>query len=238
MSEVESNQPPTPPWAAPDRQRRKRQARPPLDRRQIVSAALRIVDQEGIDALSLRRLADDLGISAMSIYWHVRDKSELLELVGHVVLAEVALPERKGDWREQLADVHRAMFATLLRHPNIVDVLIGRARFGAGGLALFERILSILLDAGFTPEAAFDAYSSLYLFSLGFMATSSRSPEFVEIQRQGLMYMLTLPIENYPSIRKVAPVIGKRSLQDQFELDLAIQIEGIARVLPRLPSVA
>ncbi len=189
------------------------------------------MDSEGIEALSLRRLADDLGISAMSIYWHVRDKSELLELVGHAVLAEIQMPEPRGDWREQLADVHRAMLEGLLRHPNTVDVLIGRARFGPGGLALFERILSILLNAGFTPEAAFDAYSSLYLFSLGFMATSSRTPEFTEVQRQGLMYMLTLPIESYPAIREVAPVIGKRSLEEQFELDLAIEIEGIAKCL-------
>jgi hypothetical protein len=99
----------------------------------------------------------------------------------------------------------------VLHHPNTVDIVIGQARFGAAGLTMFERILSILLGAGFSPEAAFDAYQSLYLFTLGFSAVSGRSPEFREGQRQGVLYMGSLPEERFPSIRTVAPVIGGRS---------------------------
>lgn len=228
---------PTPPWAGQQARRPRRAARPPLDREQIVAAALRIVDAEGVEGLSLRRLAEGLGVTAMSIYWHVRDKAELLELVGQAVLAEIEIPSVRGDWKDQLRDVHRSMLAGVLRHPNTADVLIGRSRFGAGGLALFERILGCLLAAGFTPDAAFDAYSSLYLFTLGFTATASRSPEFREIQRQGVLYMLSLPVDRFPSIRAVAPVIGRRSLEEQFELGLDIQIEGIAaRLAPEASS--
>jgi TetR/AcrR family tetracycline transcriptional repressor len=222
---------PLPPWRDPLARRARRAVRTPLDRDRIVEAALRIVDREGIDRLTFRRLADDLSVTPMSIYWHVADKAELLELVGHKVLAEIVLPPRQGEWREQLRDVHRAMFAVLLRHPNTTDVLIGRARFGPAGLALFERILAILLDAGCTPAAAFDAYQSTYLFSLGFMATSSRTPEFVDIQHQGLQYMLSLPEARFPSIRAVAPRIGRRSLDEQFEIGLDVVIEGIAASL-------
>jgi hypothetical protein len=120
------------------------------------------------------------------------------------------------------------MFASFLRHRNTTEILVGRARYGPGGLAAFERILAILLVAGLSPEAAFDAYQSLYLFTLGFMATSSRSPEFVEVQRQGAAYMLTLPVERYPSIVAVTPVIGRRPLEAQFEIGLDVVIEGIA----------
>ncbi len=229
---------PAPPWAGPQARRPRKAVRPPLDRERIVGAALRIVDAEGIEALSLRRLADALGVTPMSLYWHVRDKAELLELVGQAVLAEIDIPEARGDWREQLRNVHRAMIAGFLRHPNTADVLIGRARYGSGGLALFERILSILLAAGFTPETAFDAYQSLYLFTLGFMATSTRTPEFVEAQRQGVLYMLSLPEDRFPSIRAVAPVIGRRSQEQQFELDLDVQIEGIAARLAPGDSAA
>src|SRR5512134_2667554 len=77
---------PTPPWAGQRARRPRRAARPSLDRTQIVAAALRIVDEEGAEALTLRRLAETLGVTAMSLYWHVRDKAELLELVGQVVL--------------------------------------------------------------------------------------------------------------------------------------------------------
>ncbi|HEX8939474.1 MAG TPA: TetR/AcrR family transcriptional regulator C-terminal domain-containing protein [Candidatus Limnocylindrales bacterium] len=225
---VDASPIPAPPWAGPQARRARRSPRPPLDRGRIVAAALAIVDADGTDALSLRRLADALHVTAMSLYWHVRDKAELLELVGQAVLAEIEIPPARGDWREQLRDVHRAMIGGFLRHPNTADVLVGRARYGAGGLALFERILSILLDAGFAPDAAFDAYQSLYLFTLGFMATSTRTPEFVEAQRQGVLYMLSLPEDRFPSIRAVVPAIGRRSLEEQFELDVDIQLEGIA----------
>ena len=219
---------PDPPWGrlAVRGTRRRRSA--PLDRERIVATALGIIDAVGIDGLTFRRLADDLGVTPMSLYWHVADKAELLELVGHAVLAEIEIPPATGDWREQLRDIHRELLRGVLRHRNTTDILIGRARYGPAGLAMFERILGTLLEAGFSPEAAFDAYQSLYLFTLGFMATSSRSPAFVEVQRQGVRYMLSLPVERFPSIRRVAPVIGRRSLEEQFEIGLAVVIEGIA----------
>jgi len=223
---------PPPPWAEP-RKRRARAARPPLDRARIVAAGLRIVDEGGVEALSVRRLADALGVSPMSIYWHVADKAELLRLIGEAVLDEVEIPQPRGDWREQLRDIHRSMLGTVLQHPNTVDIVIGRARFGAAGLTLFERILSVLLQAGFSPEAAFDAYQSLYLFTLGFSAVSGRSAEFREGQRQGALYMRSLPEDRFPSIRTVTPVIGGRSPEEQLEIGLDVVIDGIASRLPR-----
>lgn len=219
---------PTPPWRQAVQRRVRRGPRPALDQARIVARALKIVDGEGIPALNLRRLADELGVTPMSLYWHVTDKAELLELVGQAVLAEIVLPGRRGDWIEDLRDVHRAMLTVFLRHPNTTEILVGRARYGSGGLAAFERILGVLLGAGLTREAAFDAYQSLYLFTLGFMATSSRSPEFVAIQRAGVQFMASLPIEQFPSIRAVTPAIGRRSLEDQFEIGLDTVLEGIA----------
>lgn len=216
-----------PPWLTARVRRPKRSARPPLERRQIVDAALAIIDRDGVAALSVRRLADALRVTPMSMYWHLRDKDELLELVGHAVLAEIEMPMAGGDWRDQLRDVHRAMFRGFLRHPNTADILIGRARYGPAGIALFERILSILLDAGLTPAAAFDAYQSLYLFTLGSMATSTRSPEFREAQREGVAYLASLPADRFPAIRAVVPVIGRRSIDEQFEVGLDVQVAGI-----------
>ncbi len=220
-----------PPWLTARARRPRRSARPPLDRGQIVDAALAIIDRDGVAALSVRRLADALGVTPMSMYWHVRDKDELLELVGQAVLAEIEMPAARGDWRDKLRDVHRAMFRGFLRHPNTADVLIGRARYGPAGVALFERILSILLEAGLTPEAAFDAYQSLYLFTLGSMATSTRSLEFREAQREGVEYLASLPADRFPAIGAVVPVIGRRSIDEQFEVGLDVQVAGIEATL-------
>lgn len=219
---------PPPPWIRPLRERRHRAPRAPLDRGRIVEAALRVVDAEGTDALSIRRLATELGTAPMSVYWHVQDKAELLDLVGEAVLETVEVPPAGGDWREQLRAVHRAMLDAVARHPNTPDLMIGRARYGRAGIALFERLLAILLEAGLSPAAAFDAYQSLYLFLLGYIATTSRTPAFVEAQRQGVGYLRSLDPAVFPSIGVVAPVIGARSPADQFEIGLDVVIEGIA----------
>jgi AcrR family transcriptional regulator len=228
------DQVPLPPWRTARRTGSRHGARPALDRDRIVAAAIAIVDAEGAAALSYRRLADDLHVTPMSLYWHVADKAELLELVGDTILSEVEVPPRVGPWTQQLRDVHLAMFRVLLRHRNAADVVAGRARFGPAGLALFERILQILLDAGFDEVAAFDAYLALYQFFLGFVTSANRDPAFVEGQRQGWAYMLTLPEDRFPGIRAVTPVIGRRPPDEVLELGLDIVIAGIAaRLEPR-----
>lgn len=225
---------PLPPWRTARRAGARRGSRPALDRDRIVTAAIAIVDAEGVAALSFRRLADDLDVTPMSLYWHVADKAELLELVGDSILAEVVAPPRAGTWQEQLRDIHQAMFAVLLLHRNAADVVAGRARFGPAGLALFERILQILLDAGFDEVAAFDAYLALYQFFLGFVTSANRDPAFIAGQRQGWAYMGTLPEDRFPGIRAVTPVIGRRPPDEVLELGLDIVIAGIAtRLAPR-----
>jgi AcrR family transcriptional regulator len=225
--------PPPPPWAQPPRDRRRRPPQAPLDRDRIVEAALAIVDRDGVEGLSIRRLAADLGASPMAVYWHVRDKAELLDLVGERVLEQIRIPDPAGDWREQLRDVHHAMLEAVVRHPNTADLMIGRARYGRAGITLFERLLSILIGAGLDPASAFDAYQSLYLFLLGYIATASRTPAFIEAQRQGVDYLRSLDATTFPSIAAAAPHIGSRVPREQFKLGLDVVIEGIAaRLLP------
>jgi len=225
------------PWRAPTRPRRRGSA-PALDRELIVSAGLRIVDADGIEALSLRRLATDLGVTPMAIYWHVTDKAELLDLIGERALAAIEVPPPAGDWRAQLRDVHRAMLGPLLEHPNAVELMIGRARYGPAGIALFERILAILRAAGLSAAEAFDAYQSLYLFQLGFMTTARRSPEFREAQLQGVLYLRSLDPARFPAISEVAPTIGARAPVEQYEIGLDVVIEGIAGALRRRAGVS
>ncbi len=222
---------PVPPWAAEPVRRSRRADRQPLGRDRIVSAGLAVVDADGVDALSFRRIAGDLGVAPMSLYWHVRDKAHLLDLVGEAVLASIELPPVTGRWEDDLRALHRAMRVALERHPNTADLMIGRARYGRAGLALFERILETMLDAGFSPEAAFAAYDALYLFTLGYAATASRTPEFISMQLEGLRYLESLPASAFPAIHAVAPAIPRRSADERFETGLDVVIEGIGRRL-------
>lgn len=227
-------QAPPPPWAEPPHRRRRRPAGLPLDRARIVSAGLGIVDAEGVDALSIRRLAVELRVSPMAVYWHVRDKAELLDLIGEAVLDSIVVPPVTGDWREDLRAVHRAMLDGVLRHPDTADLMIGRARYGPSGIAMFEHLLGILRDAGLGPVEAFDAYQALYLFLLGYIASARRSPEFREAQRAGVGYLRSLDPDDFPGIAAVSPTIGLRSPAETFEVGLDIVIEGIAaRLMPQ-----
>jgi AcrR family transcriptional regulator len=231
------DRPPLPPapWREEPIRRRRRASHPGLDRERIVDAGLRLVDAEGVDALSLRRLAIELDVTPMAVYWHVRDKADLLDRIGERVLESVEVPPAEGDWRRQLRHVHVAMLGPLLEHPNAVELMVGRARFGPAGIALFERILAILRGAGLSPEAAFDAYQSLYLFQLGFTASARRSPEFRAVQAEGAGYLRSLDAGDWPAIAEVAPVIGARTLVEQYEVGLAVVIEGIGAALLREP---
>jgi Tetracyclin repressor-like, C-terminal domain len=98
-----------------------------------------------------------------------------------------------------------------IEHPNTHDALIGRARFGTAGVATFERLLSIPLDAGLSPESAFDAYMLLYEYLLGFAAVAKRTPEFREIQQQGVIYLLSLPARRSRRSPRRSSVIRSRS---------------------------
>jgi TetR/AcrR family transcriptional regulator, tetracycline repressor protein len=228
---------PAPPWASGrDRQRRRRTG-PALEREHIVAAALAIVDADGAAALSIRGVAAALDAAAMSLYWHVRDKAQLEDLVGEAVLESIVVPPRNPDWRADLRAVHQGMRVAVERHPNAVELTIGRARYGRAGVALFERILATLLDAGFTPDAAFAAYDVLYLFTLGYIATASRTPAFVSAQLEGLVYLRSLPADLFPAITAVAPVILGRSQAVRFDTALDVILAGIeAELASRGPA--
>jgi AcrR family transcriptional regulator len=137
----------------PDRSARRR--RDPISRDAIVAAAIRLLDAEGLDALSMRRIADELGTGAASLYWHVGSKDGLLDLVFDQMIGELEVPEPvPGQWREQLKDVARAQRAVTLRHPSVVRISIGRIPMGPNALRYSERVLAILRAGGLPPRLA------------------------------------------------------------------------------------
>jgi AcrR family transcriptional regulator len=145
---------PPPPWERlPNRAAKRR--RDPISREAIVAAAIRLLDAEGLDALSMRRIADELGTGAASLYWHVGSKDGLLDLVFDQVIGELEVPDPvPGQWREQLKDVARAQRAISLRHPYVVRISIGRIPMGPNALRYSERVLAILRAGGLPPRLA------------------------------------------------------------------------------------
>lgn len=139
---------------------------PTLTEDQIVEAALTIIQAEGLEALSMRRLSRELGRSAMAPYWYVNDKQELLELVARKLLAEVEIPAASaGPWDERLRTVLRNIDDRLHDHPGVASVLLERMTHT--DLSLMSAILQILIDAGFEGPRVFLSYAMIHTYLFG-----------------------------------------------------------------------
>jgi AcrR family transcriptional regulator len=147
-----------------------------LTRDRIVDAAIRILDADGLDALSMRRLATDLDAGAASLYWHVRTKDELLDLVTDRVVGEVAaaIGPQEG-WRSMAAAIARSLRSTLLAHPGAAAAIGRRPPEGPNTKATLERLLETLRSDGFTTEDAALVAETVITWASASVITGSRS---------------------------------------------------------------
>src|SRR4029450_7358088 len=136
---------PEPPWrAAPQGQ-----PRTPLTRDSIIQAALRVLQRDGVEALSMRKVGEELGTGAASLYWHVRNKDELLQLVFEHVTAEVELPvPDPSRWQEQLRALARQMRQTMHRHRGVARISLGRIPAGPTLARTTEWLFELLRPVG------------------------------------------------------------------------------------------
>lgn len=153
-------------WARPPRQ-----GRTTLTRDRIVTEALRLLDTEGIEALSMRKLAAALEAGTTSLYWHVANRDELIELVIDAVYGEIDVPEPGGaqDWRQAVRQVARDMRATVVRHRWLVSVLdqLVVAFSGPNLTRIAEQMLALYESAGFELREAERAMSTMSAYVLG-----------------------------------------------------------------------
>src|SRR5262245_33691886 len=154
---------PDPRWRAPGKERA---ARKPLGRGRIVEAALRVLDQEGLGAVSMRRVGQELSTGAASLYVHVASKDELLELMLDRVLGEVEVPPPDpARWREQVMELSRATRRALLAHPGIARVCLAGVPAGPNALLLAEGTLAVLGAGGLPDQEAAWAVDRLSLYA-------------------------------------------------------------------------
>ena len=232
---------PPPPWQQlPDRQARRR--REPISRDAIVAAAIRLLDREGLAALSMRRLGDELGAGAASLYWHVGSKDGLLDLVFDEIIGEGQVPDPDpARWREQLKDVARAQRRTSLRHPYLVRISIGRIPMGPNALRYSERVLAILRAGGLSPRLAVQGYLLLIATVNGFTvdetgvedgtaeALRPRMRSAAEAANMVRDYIASLPGDMFPNMTALADEFAFSDDDERFELLIDIFVDGLAR---------
>jgi TetR/AcrR family transcriptional regulator, tetracycline repressor protein len=232
---------PPPPWQrAPDRPSRRR--RDPISRDAIVTAAIGLLDREGLTALSMRHLAEELGTGAASLYWHVGSKDGLLDLVMDEIIAEGKVPDPDPEhWQDQLKQIARDQRAASLRHPWIVRVSIGRIPMGPNALRYSERILAILRAGGLPPRLAVQGYLLLIATVNGFTIDETgvddsaegilgRDPEGLQqVADMARDYIAALPPARFPNMTALAGEFALSDRSERFELLIDIFVEGLAR---------
>jgi AcrR family transcriptional regulator len=230
---------PPPPWQRlPDRPARHR--RDPISREAIVTAALKLLDAEGLDALSMRRIADELGTGAASLYWHVGSKDGLLDLVMDRLIGEVEVPDADAArWQEQIREAARAQRQTSLRHPYLVRLSIGRIPMGPHALRMSERMLAIFTAGGLPERLAVQGFLLLIATVNGFTLDETgvggpegapRPPEQARAAGDATRaYLASLPPAQFPHLVSHARQFAETDATERFELLLDIYVDGLAR---------
>lgn len=224
-------------WARPPKAHRP----PALSRAAIVREAIVMLDEDGIEALSMRKLGARLNAGATSMYRHVATKDELMELAVDEVLGEVTVPPAdEEDWRTTVAGCAHSFRATALRHPWLCAELgqAGLAYLGPNLTALSERLITTLADAGFAePHTAVDV-----VFSYAIGMSTTECAWLITVARSGqsearflarLVPATDDETGQHPDDRTETGALGHLAIRDaKFGDGLAIVLDGLATRLP------
>jgi AcrR family transcriptional regulator len=152
--------------ATEEAQRRER-----LTRDRIIEAALRVMDAEGLEGVTMRRIGRELGVEAMSLYNHVEDKDDILDGVTERVMTEFEYPVRTGDWAEDARAMAREWRRLLRLHPSVIQLLAERHKplEGPAAYGAMDAALGLLRSAGLSERDAAQAFNALVSYILGYV---------------------------------------------------------------------
>jgi AcrR family transcriptional regulator len=214
-----------------------------LTREMVLRTALEIIDRDGLEGLSMRRLGQALGRDPMSLYRHAANKAALLDGVAELVLDQLTVDTTDDDWAAQLRTVARGYRDLALAHPNVVPLLVTRplaiplALRPLGTLRPLEACLDLLTRAGFTDIDALHIYRSLFGFLHGHILDELQeivhNPEETDdLLRLGLH---RLPLREFPRLRALAPVLAAYDGATELERGLDLLLTGLRDQHPPTP---
>lgn len=206
---------------------------PPLSRPRIVRAALQLVDEKGLTALTMRALANELEVSPMALYNHVRDKDELVDLMLDLMLGEVDCSVTEGDWLTQLRTLVHSYHQALSAHHQLARVYGSRVRIGPHGLLVINRTIELLLQGGLSPAEAADAFFALFTYTAGFHQMGYIAPLRDIASQDEIGYYSALPPEQIPSIQAVVSHLSGVHQPGRFGYGLDLILAGLLTKIAR-----
>jgi AcrR family transcriptional regulator len=222
---------PEPPWWR-TRGEAGRGERRPLTRDAIVEAALAVLDRDGLSGLSLRRLAQELGAGAASLYWHVGNKEELLSLMLDRIVGESRPPDPDpANWQEQVKEMARETRRLMRSHRDAAQISLGRIPAGPQSMPVLERYLAVLAAAGLPARVI--AYASdmfaLYVGGFAFEESMQVPPLGDESASTAQLteYFRSLPPDEFPTLVRLADDLTAGDPDERFEFALELLVRGL-----------
>jgi AcrR family transcriptional regulator len=204
----------------------------PLNRERVLRSAIAFADQTGIESLSMRKLGQELGVEAMSLYKHVANKDDMLDGMVDVVFSEINLPSTGTDWK--LAMRQRAISAreVLSRHHWAIGLMESRLKPGPANLRHHDSVIGCLREAGFSIEMAIHAYSALDSYIYGFALQEKNLPFDTpgEVGDVAEIIINQFPADEYPHLAEAAVEHIMKSgydYADEFEFGLELILDSL-----------
>jgi AcrR family transcriptional regulator len=214
------------------RSRSNAKRRSPLTRVRVLRAAIELADQNGIDTLTMRRLGQELGVEAMSLYNHVANKDDILDGIVDLVLGDIDVPPTGTPWKTAMRQRALSAHAILLAHPWAALLIMSRFNIGPGMTRYLDATLGRLREGGFSIEGALDAWNTLDSHLYGFTLQKLNLPFKVEESQQvSADVLVQLPANEFPHVVEVITHVMRSGREESFEFGLDLILDGLEKKL-------
>ena len=211
--------------------------RAPWTRAKLLRAAIDLADEQGIEALSMRKLSQHLGGGTMSLYNHVSNKDDLIDGMIDEVFAEIELPVLERSWKQTMRQRAISMHTVMTRHPWAIGRMESRRTPGPATLRHHDAVIGCLLDAGFPLPLAAHAFAALDSYIYGF-ALQERSLAFgtpEETSELAKAFLLQFPTKEYPHLARLTiehVLQPGYDYADEYEFGLDLILDGLEQLVP------
>ena len=202
-----------------------------LSRERVLRVAIQIADKTGIESLTMRNLAEKLGVEAMTLYHYVANKDDILTGILDLVVSEFEAPTDEGGWKDAVRESAISAHQVLLRHAWACSLMMSPARIGPARLRYMESLLGRLRGAGFSPEMTHHAYHALDSHIIGFtMWVVGYSAGIKELPDSGATLRRRIALQDYPYLVEHMGEHGKSSDGDtEFAFGLDLILDGLEK---------
>ncbi|MEA5464813.1 TetR/AcrR family transcriptional regulator [Leptothoe sp. PORK10 BA2] len=211
----------------------KKLERIPLSRERILQCALRLADEDGLESLSMRKLAQALGVKAMSLYNHVTNRDDVIDCMVDCIVSEIEVPKLDADWKEAMRRRAISAHKVLLRHPWATMPLVSRVNVGPAMLQYTDSTLGCLRAAGFSYEMADHVQNAIDSHIYGFTLQALNFPfEPADYAEMAAQFLPQIPESQYPHINQLAQQVirGDYDGLHRFAFGLDLILDSLDRL--------